>query len=44
MEDEANCLAGYILIPNEAAQKIVWSGHGCGAGMAVSGFGQVTGA
>ena len=27
MEDEANCLAGYILIPNEAAQKIVWSGH-----------------
>lgn len=24
MEDEANCLAGHILIPNEAAQKIVW--------------------
>ena len=25
MEAEANCLAGYILIPNEAAQKIIWS-------------------
>ena len=25
MEEEANCLAGHILIPNEAAQKIVWS-------------------
>lgn len=27
MEDEANCLAGHILIPNEAARKIVWSDH-----------------
>lgn len=25
MEDEANCLAGHILIPNEAAKKIVWA-------------------
>ncbi len=27
MEEEANCLAGYILIPNQAAQKIIWSGR-----------------
>ena len=27
MEGQANCLAGHILIPNEAAQKIVWSDH-----------------
>ena len=25
MEDEAACLSGYILIPNEAASHIVWS-------------------
>ena len=25
MEDEANCLAGHILIPNAAAMQIVWS-------------------
>ena len=25
MEAQANCLAGYILIPDEAAQRIVWS-------------------
>ena len=27
MEDQANCLAGHVLIPNEAAQQIVWSGR-----------------
>ena len=26
VEQEANCLAAYILIPNEAAERIVWSG------------------
>ena len=25
MEDQANCLAGHVLIPNEAALRIVWS-------------------
>ena len=25
LEDQANCLAGHVLIPNEAAQRIVWS-------------------
>ena len=25
MEKEANCLAGHLLIPNEAARRIVWS-------------------
>ena len=25
MEDEASCLSGYILIPNQAASHIVWS-------------------
>ena len=28
MEDEANCLAGHLLIPNEAARKIVWPDTG----------------
>lgn len=27
MEDEAACLSGYILIPNEAASHIVWSNN-----------------
>ena len=27
MEDEAACLSGYILIPNEAALRIVWSNN-----------------
>lgn len=26
-ESEANCLAGYILIPDEAARRIVWAGR-----------------
>ena len=27
LEAQANCLAGHVLIPNEAAQRIVWSGR-----------------
>lgn len=27
LEAQANCLGGHVLVPNEAAQRIVWSGR-----------------